>query len=238
MSCCSACGAPGAVTPGAPCGPCGAIVDPVTGAVVPAPGVCAPGPANVPITDEEYANSLGVCLQDAVDSARKIQHDLGLRPYRVRLVWWERDGRQRFTKIYRELELTPVQVSTFNDLDWELTEAGMQDQGDLLLSEISPVQVDQATLLGKIDGADPPPGVEFFYEVQQIGRCVGTPPINPGRFTPTAIPYLDGEQFQYFMVIGSQNHPRAAAPGPDTPDRDNTFKPARLRRRRRGTLRT
>ena len=233
-----ACGGPTSLPSGV-CHVCGAVQNPVTGQLQPAPGTCGPGLGNRPVPEQEYRTSLGVCLQDIVDNARRFVHELGLRPYRVFLVWWDRDRRQRFTEesVVRRVELVPVKVGSFDSVRWELSPSGMYDDGLIQLSQVSPAQVDAKTLLGKLDGEDPPPGVEFFYEVVQHKRCPDDR-VQPGRYTPAAVPYFDAERFEWVVVLGTQQAARSTAPDRDTPDRDNTFKPARLRRKHRNTLRT
>lgn len=221
---CSTCG-----SSALPCSQCGVVVDAATGRTVPAPGVCAPGPGNLPVSDSAYQNSLGVCLQDVVDQARHIQHELGLRPYRVTVLWLRRDRQQRFSEVVRSLELVPVQISSLASVDRPLGPSGANVEGEILLTEISPTQADYDTLLGKLEGEDPPDDVSFFYEIQQMPRCSSSTPIAPGRYAPSSIPYFDAEQFQWVIGLTAQQQPRDSA---DVADRDQTFTPARVRRPR------
>jgi hypothetical protein len=207
-----------------------------TGQIIPTPGVCAPGEGNAPIPASEYQRSLGVCLQSAVDESRRIIHEVGLRPYRVSMVWLGRDRKQRFTETVRKIELVPVKVSAFTAVSWDVSASGMVRDGDIVLSEVSPTQVDYNTLLGKIDDYDPDPGVNFFYEVEQIARCAGGNGFASGRYTPTSIPSFNGDRFEWTIALAAQQQYRA--PEGTTPDRDQTFRPASQRRPRRSILRT
>lgn len=220
------------------CHVCGATQNPLTGAVE-AVGGCTTGPGNVPVSDVDYRSSFAVCAQPIVDEARRVVHELGLRPYRVFLTWIRRNARQRYTDadVVRKIELMPVKVGPFDGVRWELSPVGMYDDGLVQLTQVSPSQVDDRTLLGKLDGDDPPPDVEFFYEVERIGRCPDED-VQPGRYTPAAVPYLDAERFEYVVVLDTQQNARAKQANADTVDGDNTFKPARLRRKTRSTLRT
>lgn len=225
---------------GAPCpgGDCTTVLDPVTGEELPAPGVCAPGPANVPNTDEDLRGSLGVCLQAAVDEARSVVHDLGLRGYRVFLVWQRRDSNQRFQEINRK-ELFPVQVSSLAGVAYESSPSGMQPEGDVVLTELSPAQTNTRELLGRVPDLNYhlDPDIEFFYEVTPRARCVGDNPV-PGRFTPASLPYYDAENFQITINLVDQEAPRTPVTG-DTADRDGAFQPKRdTERARRGRKRT
>ena len=222
------------VEPPCPGGDCTVVRDPTTGKLVPAPGVCAPGPANVPLTDDQLHGSLGVCLQPAVDEARKIVHDLGLRGYRVYLVWQRRNAQQRF-EVFRRVELHPVLVSSLAGVNWESSASGMRGEGEITLSEISPAQVDGRELFGEIPELNYilDPDIEFFYEVVPRARCTGQT-VHPGRFTPSSLPYYDAENFQWVVDLVDQELPRSP---PD--DSDSTFQTAReTLRKRRGRLRS
>jgi len=228
---------------GAPCpgGDCTTALDPVTGQPVPAPGVCAPGPGNVALTDEELRGSVGTCVQGAVDEARKAIHDLGLRGYRVFLVWQRRDSNQRFQEIRRK-ELHPVQVSSIAGVGYESSPSGMQPDGDVFLSEISPAQTDTRELLGRVADLDfhLDPDVEFFYEIIPRSRCGEEPA--PGRFTPSSLAFYDAENFQLTINLVDQEIPRTTSTD-DTADRDGAFQPERdtlraRRGRKRSSLRT
>ncbi len=223
---------------GSGCGRCGVTIDPVTGECIPTPGICAPGTGNLPLSNEEYQNSIGVCLQDVVDEARRLEFDLGMRPYRVVLKWLRRNRDQRFVEEIRSLELTPHKISTFTGVDIEVQASGYDEIGDIVLSQVSPTQVGFDDLIGKIDDKDPDPDTNFFYEITQLTRCVGERPIPPGRYTPTSIPSFDAQDFGWSIVLRTQQQRRSATPDENTPDRDQTFKPSRLPRRPRSPLRT
>lgn len=207
-------------------GDCTTVVDPNTGLPVPAPGVCAPGPENVPNTDDDLVGSLGVCLQSAVDGARGIVHDLGLRGYRVWLVWRKRNRQQRAEEI-RRVELFPVLVSSTAALDWESSASGMQASGDLVVTEISPAQVSGRELFGYIDDRARDPDVEFFYEIERRERCPTEPNTVPGRFTPASLPYYDAENFQYTITVTDQEGARTEPPPVGVPDRDGSYQTER-----------
>jgi hypothetical protein len=201
--------------------PCGTPTDDLTGATTATPGICAPGPGNEPITDAEYQGSSAVCLQATIDAARRQSHLLGFRPYRVKLVWVKRDNSQRFTQVLREIELVPVLISTLTGQAWQATTLGADEgPGDLSISEISPAQVNDLDLLGKINGSDVDYDVDFFYEIQQIPRCAGDNP-RPYRFVPSSLPHYSAEDYQWAINVVAQNNARGADGS------DNSFQPAR-----------
>jgi hypothetical protein len=161
-----------------------------------------------------------------------------MRPYRVSLVWVERNARQRYVTEVRRLELMPVKVSSFDAVAWKLKVVGTSEDGDVFLSEISPTQVTYPLLLGKLDGLDPPPEVDFYYEIQRISRCVGDAPQDPGRYTPVSIPSFSGEDFEWTISLRAQQQQRSAVPTALAPDRDQGFAPASTRPVPGGVLRT
>ena len=227
-------------------GDCTTVVDPVTGRLVPAPGVCGPGQYNVPNTDKSLAGSLGVCLQPVVDQARGLVHDFGLRGYRVFLIWQKRDKRQRFVE-FKRIQIYPVKVSSLTGVGWEGSPSGMLQQGEITLSQISPAQFDGRTLFGRVAELNYSldPDIEFFYEVQPRDRCPSDALDNqPARFTPSSLPYYDAPNFQWVIDLVDQEAPQTQPfPASDTPDRDGTFQPKndtlRARRgRKRSPLRT
>ena len=94
------------------CGePAGAgMVTSGTAVYVPTTDACGDAlPGNVPVTDAEYQCSIGVRFQPTLDSARRVVHTLGLRPYQVFLVWQERNRDRTWREVHR-CELMPVRV--------------------------------------------------------------------------------------------------------------------------------
>jgi hypothetical protein len=174
----------------------------------------------------EYQSSIGVCLQGTIDEARRLSHELGFRPYRVMLLWTHRNTRQRSTP-FKAIELIPVQVTTVTDVGRVMTPSGMETQGGITLSNISPTQVDHNVLLGKIDNQDPGQDIEFFYEVSLQSRCtLELPGGAPYRFTPASEPYFNAESYEWTINLTDQNMSRSDLSDPTAPaDRDESFRP-------------
>jgi hypothetical protein len=169
-------------------------------------------PGNIPVTDAEYQCSFGVNFQPVLDSARRIVHAAGLRPYRVFLVWQQRN-RQRIWEEVHRCELTPVRV--VNPEGIELTTAvwGEDIQGGYTLEEVSPAQVDQDTLHGYLNGTDwaeKSTEREFFYEIMLHQRCPGAP-LTPKRrrFIIAGEPYLNGQRFYWRVELLEQKVARS-----------------------------
>lgn len=171
-------------------------------------GGCGPSDGNAPLCDGLFAGSLGVALQAAIDVGRRIPHELGLRRERVFLVWQQQDPRTKRWVEFRRIELVPVKVDRLDEVDRVVGDNGMQWDGTIDVSEVSPAQVSIATLQGKIDGepwADES-GREFFYEVQRYKRCAGDRDEPRLRFTPSG--EVAQEDFGYMFSLLAQHNPR------------------------------
>lgn len=197
---------------------------------------CGPGEGNEPVESEDLRCSVGVTMQPHVDAARRQVHALGLRPYRVYLVWEEQQRDQTWKDIKR-VELVPVEVEALDSVDLELSEIGIDPDGAIRLSQISPALVSEHDLLGKLDGESisrSDPDVRFFYEVVKHARCAGDPPPVRRRYIPGGEPSHRASSFEWTILLVDN----AARRGPDGEDRtfvrddvpDVGGKVARLRR--------
>ena len=179
---------------------------------------CGPGPGNVPITDCEYQNSPVVTALAAIDLARREAHRAGARPYRVRLVWEKRNARQKFER-QREVELVPVLISDaapIHAVNWDSTEWARRRNGDLLLTQISPRQVTEDELRGRLNGEPVPPGWRFFYEVERIPLCPTDVQTKRERYTPAGVPELVISEWVIRISVQDNN------PGPNGEDTTHT----------------
>lgn len=193
---------------------------------------CEPGPGNAPVADSETWCSPVVALQGAVDSARRIGHLLGARPYRVELVWTKRDTRLRAQEI-RRVELIPVKVSNQTEIEWDQLPGGFGRLGLIRLSEISPNLVTEDDLYGRLDGkVDLPPDHEFFYEITLRARCEGAEAGRPQRYQVASIPWYDPLKMGWEILVTPAD-PNRARPG-EKIDPDQTRRhPATPRPRKR-----
>jgi hypothetical protein len=143
------------------------------------------------------------------------EHDLGLRPYTVKLVWqvqnpitsmWSSDVGEGGL----EIQLLPVLVKGIGKLDMIVSQAGRSDDGIVALSEISPAQIDERTLLGWRDGKDwlaGDPRREFFYEVQEQERgepCPGAATNRARRMIPAGAPEHRADTFEWRVRLTDQ----------------------------------
>jgi hypothetical protein len=201
--------------------------------LVPTFDTCGPEPAsgdpqlpgNEPVEDDAYRCALGVRLQPAVDRARRLSHTFGVRPYRVFLVWQERD-RYRIWRERCRLELIPVRLEGLSGVDLTLAEAGLNPEGIITLHEVSPSQVTEDDLRGFLDGAlwgKDTVDREFFYEVRLHERCIGRGPggTKRRRFILGAEPEYKGDDLQWEVGLVDQEIAR------DRSDRDRSLDPER-----------
>lgn len=157
---------------------------------------------------DDYASSLGVELQCDIDEARReAYHVLGLRPYRVFLTWRRRNRSlppERSYAVIKRIELVPVNVVALDGTDLELTSVGLDAIGGITLTQISPAQVSDDDLRGKLDGADLKASEEeFFYEVvHRVFPGQTTPPRR--RYILVSEPHHDGVGFMYTVNLAAQ----------------------------------
>lgn len=172
--------------------------------LVPTSNACQPGPGNVPVEGDQFQCSLGVRLQPAIDRNRRLSHTLGLRPYRVFLVWQERRALREFIEVCR-LELIPVRVQAMDSLELELTQAGLTHTRMIKLREVSPALVDEDILRGYLNGK-PWTGNdrEFFYEVVMHPRCATDPPRIRRRFILGNVPHFEATSYEFRVGLIDQ----------------------------------
>ena len=134
--------------------------------------------------------TLGLQLQPLLDMTGRLKASLGLQPYRVFLVWEQRVDSEEFTEV-RRVELMPVEVRGLNEVRIVLGADGRAPDGQLLLVGISPNQVSQDDLLGRLEGrAWDRDGERFFYEVRLHERCAGRSKPTAWRWTVDGVPEL------------------------------------------------
>lgn len=124
-----------------------------------------------PILDEEYRDTLlgSFVEDDCLDELRQIAADLGARPYRVFLVTTRWSGGKRgrgVETVVSETEILPTpKVDSMSAIQLQMLDVGVDDQGSLSISEISP-RYNENQLLGRNqDGSEIPEDMTFSYEV-------------------------------------------------------------------------
>lgn len=168
-------------------------------------------PGQMPVTTAQYQCSFGVRVQPVIDRGRRLVHSLGLRPYRVFLVWAERQIDRTFRQ-HHICELMPVKLLTMDSVELTGSEWGENLIGGVALDDISPMQVTEDNLRGYLDGEDwasKSSEREFYYEIQMHARCAGQLTPRRRRFRQATEPYFNGEQFKFQISLVEQEIPRS-----------------------------
>lgn len=122
------------------------------------------------LEDFKYKDSLVGELFGCVDAIRQIATDLGARPYRVFLVWTLWSGEERgegVESIVREEEILPVpKVAELSGIQLQLLDIGLDEQGAVQISQISPRYTENQLLGRKQDGSGVAKNETFSWEVR------------------------------------------------------------------------
>jgi len=165
-----------------------------------------PLPGNRPLSEAELACNPLAGLQGIVDRARRLQHQFGMRPYRLFMIWAERRSDGEWYTV-REIELVPCRVIALDGVDLELSQAGLQPEGSISVREVSPAQVTEDMLLGMVDGERWGAGDtarEFYFELRLGPACAGPAGGRRRRFVLGAEPHYDAENFQWRLGLVDQ----------------------------------
>jgi hypothetical protein len=160
-----------------------------------------------------------VQVQPAVDAARHLIHELGLRPYRVFLVHEERDPVDRVWRTVREREVTPVEAVGLHEVELVVTPAGALPVGGVRLRQISPQAFTEDDLRGWLDGEPWASGEydrQWYYEIRLHERCAGDEAARRRRFMIEGEPELKPMSFEWRVRL------TAASTARDREGRDAT----------------
>lgn len=150
---------------------------------------------NLGATVVSKLNPIANCLRD-------LKTKLGARNYEVRLVhtqWVGEDNGQGEEVVISDVPLLPTpKVTDLNALDIQVLVAGAHELGVLQVTEINPM-LGEDFLRGWQNGQPPPPGVNFYWEVQFFrGLGQGS---DRRRFVLSAVPTQDTTAFQWRATI-------------------------------------
>jgi len=152
-------------------------------------------------------------LTPTVDCLRDLMTQLGARQYEVSLVWTRWSGGERGVgdeSLVRALPMLPTPL--VSDLDStlrrELVSIGMNEGGNLRVSELSP-RLNEDLLLGRAIigplGSEIPADVSFYWEV--FFPRVGSAGVRR-RFFPRSPPNKNPTRFQWSIDLMKQDEDR------------------------------
>ena len=149
--------------------------------------------------------TLIAALAPCVDSIRDLYTCLGARPYQINLVWTRWSGGERgcgaedLVAVHRLLP-TP-KVGDMTRMRKELSPIGLDEVGELYVSEISP-RLNEDLLMGMSlvvpDGCAIPKDVNFYWEVF-FPRADGAG--SRRRYVPKSAPSLNATRFQWTIEL-------------------------------------
>lgn len=154
--------------------------------------------------ENEWAQTLlgDFALDGCLDDLRQINTDLGMRPYRVFLVRTRWSGESRgegVETVISEEELSPTpKVEPVSSVNRQLLDIGIDEQGSLNVSEISP-RYTEFQLLGLTpNGESIPPNETFSWEVTLMR---GDGPHKRRRFLVQGVPSYQAEELQWTVRL-------------------------------------
>ena len=164
----------------------------------------------------DLSRTLGRQLIDVVDMGRDLVSQFGLRPYEVHLVrtaWTGGERGQGEEFIVSDLPLLPTpKVADMSALRRELTVIGVEENGELMVSELSG-RFSEGLLTGRDDATNPPePQQQFYWEIR-----FPTPGDASGngirrRFVTASAPTYDPMGFQWRVTL-TRAHPERRPDG-------------------------
>jgi hypothetical protein len=164
-----------------------------------------------PLQPFQAKRTLANRLTRVANSVRQFATTLGVRPYRVFLVWTTFDGEERGEGTERELarvELLPTpKTAELTALQQAPYSAGVLSTGSLRLDKISAgftaAQLTGLEVPGQGQQPDMPKNVDFWYEIREDGRG-GDQPV-PLRFRLAASPYRAAGKVSWSVLLERQD---------------------------------
>jgi len=156
------------------------------------------------LSAQQAAHTLAHRFAKRADSLRQLSTRMGLRPYRVFLVWSKSSGAEfgagRTTEVQRHEILPTPKVRT--NLNRVLLSGGIVPMGSVELTEVSAL-LTLEMLIGRdlpTKGEESAPApYEFHYEVTEDGRDGSAP--RPQRFRPFGDPTRDPGNVQWKLTL-------------------------------------
>lgn len=130
-------------------------------------------PTPKPLTPTQAKKTLAAKFGPKIDRIRQLATKLGVRPYRVFLVWEQSSGSERGSGVETEvqrIEILPTpKVDSLDAVMMDPRFAGSLPVGSIRVSRVSS-SFTEDLLRGKRDHRSIPDDISFFYEVVEDGR--------------------------------------------------------------------
>jgi hypothetical protein len=163
-------------------------------------------------------------LVPLADRLRGLKARFGIRPYRVFLVHavWTGGkrgiGHQQLTSRFEIIP--PPRVRDLSGVNRRLRAAGLTEEGDVTIDEIS-AKYAEDDLMGRTPDLQNPElrrtlrqDVEFWWEVHEA-RAVGVPTVIRRYSPPTSVPTLSRDNMQWKVTLTKQGEDRGRNGGTD-----------------------
>lgn len=145
------------------------------------------------VTSAQLGASLGQTLVPVIDGVRDLLTSFGLRPYIFRVVKIRWSGSRRgygqpYIVSTQDILPTP-KVTDLSGMTEIATPVGLDEVGSVLVTQISGRFTDEFFRFASVDGVEPEPNEEIFYEIefpQVSGNTSLSPPTStvPGGGKP------------------------------------------------------
>lgn len=161
-------------------------------------------------TGSQYRGTLAASLVPCVDHIRDLYTQFGVRPYQVRLVHTRWSGGRRGQGVEQVVSVVPVlptpKVETIESLDRTVNQTGVDEYGQVTVSQISGRYTEDQLLgrnpdTGKIDQ-----DLNFYWEIEFPGRTSNVR--IKRRFFPASAPELRAGGFNWVISLGRQSEDR------------------------------
>ena len=197
------------------CGTCGSVTCTCTPLSRVVPGVGAETSTQQRLLESEsieLCGTLGRTLIPTADIIRNLYTQFGLRPYNINLVRtrWSTGFRSRATElVVSSTPLLPTpRVSDMSAVTEIVTPIGLDEFGEILLSEVSGAYTEDE-LRGANKYGDPVAHSDnFYYEIEFPPPCTGQEG-ERRRFTLRGAPMYFADRFQWNIRLTRQREDRA-----------------------------
>lgn len=163
------------------------------------------------ITSNQLKRTLARKFIPLGDRLRDLLTKFGLRTNRTSLVFIQWSGGQRGvgtpTVISEELILPSPKINDLSILSADVQDLGINEQGQIEVSEISGRYTEEQLMGRSADGSDTPEDTEFFWEIE-FPKPDGTPG-EKRRFFPRSAPSYEPGKLQWRLRLERSTDDRA-----------------------------